>query len=181
MKSVHHSTTGCSTLPKPNENVTYSQCKFMQQKQPLQLLLSRAHYRNIDHGTCLVRKRTSICTVYIIHTKYFVCRAAIMHKTNYGENKCTSCVSLSCLSDLFFLYMYKPTMYVPCFGNKSIVNLIMTFPIIVFITAVHAMDWLCTSCQTQRVYFKTPFINTPDSFATPIGGERVTWGCLNGW
>ena len=23
------------------------------------------------------------------------------------------------------------------------------------------------------------FINTPDSFSTPIGGERVTWGCLN--
>ncbi len=25
------------------------------------------------------------------------------------------------------------------------------------------------------------FINTPDSFAIPIGGEHVTWGYVNGW
>ena len=27
---------------------------------------------------------------------------------------------------------------------------------------------------------KDLFINISDSFAIPIGGERVTWGCLNG-
>ena len=35
----------------------------------------------------------------------------------------------------------------------------------------------------SAVYFqhlKVTFINTPDSFSTPIGGQRVTWGCLNG-
>ena len=31
------------------------------------------------------------------------------------------------------------------------------------------------------VQFEILSINTPNSFSTPIGGERVTWGCLNGW
>ena len=33
-----------------------------------------------------------------------------------------------------------------------------------------------TCCSHQ----KQIFINTPDSFSTPTGGERVTLGCLNG-
>ena len=28
--------------------------------------------------------------------------------------------------------------------------------------------------------FETEFLKTPDSFAIPISGEHVMWGCLNG-
>ena len=34
-----------------------------------------------------------------------------------------------------------------------------------------------TSLKVYHYYFT--FINTSDSFSTPIGGERITWGCLN--
>ena len=34
--------------------------------------------------------------------------------------------------------------------------------------------------HTGLIIKKDTFINTSDSFAIPIGGERVTWGCLNG-
>ena len=55
--------------------------------------------------------------------------------------------------------------------------------------AVHIPDVTPSICLNKlegrwfacRATLKLWFINTPDSFSTPIGGERVTWGCLNGW
>ena len=35
----------------------------------------------------------------------------------------------------------------------------------------------CYHCITNK---GSSFINTPDSFTIPIGGERATKGCLNG-
>ena len=38
----------------------------------------------------------------------------------------------------------------------------------------------CFGVRVLVVYlFKSLFINTSDSFAIPIGGERVTWVCIN--
>ena len=34
--------------------------------------------------------------------------------------------------------------------------------------------------ELQQSISKGTFINTPDSFSSPLGEERVTWGCLNG-
>ena len=36
------------------------------------------------------------------------------------------------------------------------------------------------ACDPHKRFDKQLFINTSDSFAIPICGERVTWGCLNG-
>ena len=45
------------------------------------------------------------------------------------------------------------------------------------------MVWgdFCENVQTKLNYSsdKLLFINTPDSFAIPIGGEGVTWVCIN--
>ena len=35
------------------------------------------------------------------------------------------------------------------------------------------------ACQCWQMVGKLIFINTSDSFAIPIGGERVTWGCIH--
>ena len=42
-----------------------------------------------------------------------------------------------------------------------------------FVCNYKSIQW-CDLCV-----FKSKFINTSDSFASPIGGERVTWVCIN--
>ena len=39
-------------------------------------------------------------------------------------------------------------------------------------------DWSLTVTNSVSV-FKRIFINTSDSFAIPICGERITWVCIN--
>ena len=41
------------------------------------------------------------------------------------------------------------------------------------------MSCMCALYTLQAGMVSPSFITTPDSFATPIGGYCVTWGCLN--
>ena len=49
-----------------------------------------------------------------------------------------------------------------------------------FAATLYAGHWVIWHKQLAGATCTCTFINNSDSFAIPIGGERVTWECLNG-